>query len=113
MIKRIVCFLQLVAWEKLTNRTNVSHTTYNQPLELIFSDLYGPFPGSSTFGFNYYMSFVDAYSKFTWLYLLKSKVEASSTFKQFKSLVELQHGFPIKVVSLFLDLPAHKLDVRS
>lgn len=59
------------------------------------------------------MSFVDAYSKFTWLYLLKSKVKALSTFKQFKSLVELQHGLPIKVVSLFLDLTAHKLDFRS
>lgn len=75
-----------------------SHTTYNHPLELVYCDLWGPSPQPSTQGFTYYISFVDAFSKFTWLYLLKSKAEALGVFKQFKSLVELQLGFSIKAV---------------
>jgi histone deacetylase 1/2 len=41
------------------------HTQYNHPLELIFSDLWGPSPQSSTLSYNYYITFVDAYSRFT------------------------------------------------
>ncbi|MCI01978.1 F-box-like/WD repeat-containing protein TBL1XR1-A-like, partial [Trifolium medium] len=48
-----------------------SHTQYNTPLELVYSDLWGPSPHTSTLGYKYYITFVDAYSKFTWIYLLK------------------------------------------
>lgn len=44
------------------------------------------------------MSFVDAFSKFTWIYFLKTKVEALTTFKHFKTMVELQHDIPIKAI---------------
>lgn len=77
-----------------------SHITHSTPLELIYCDLGGPSPNSSTLGFSYYMSFVDAYSKFTWFYLLKYKSKALIIFKQFKSMVELQHCYPIKLYSL-------------
>ena len=46
--------------------TSVSH----HPLELIFSDVWGPAPDS--FGrMNYYISFIDDFSKYTWINLLK------------------------------------------
>lgn len=51
-----------------------SHTTYASPLELVYSDLYGPSPYAFTLGFKYYMSFVNDFSKFTWIYLLKKQV---------------------------------------
>jgi histone deacetylase 1/2 len=42
------------------------------PLELVFSDVWGP--ALESFGrFKYYVSFIDDYSKFTWIYLLKKK----------------------------------------
>ena len=58
----------------------------------MFSDVWGP---AQTFvsGHNYYVSFVDAYSRFTWLYLLKRKSDVFDIFIQFQLHVEclLQH----------------------
>jgi histone deacetylase 1/2 len=42
------------------------------PLELVFSDVWGPAP-ASVGRYKYYVSFIDDYSKFTWIYLLKKK----------------------------------------
>ena len=49
------------------------------PLEIIYSDVWGPAP-VSTSGHEYYVSFVDAYSRFTWLYLLKRKSDVFHIF---------------------------------
>jgi hypothetical protein len=58
-----------------------------QPLELIFSDVWGPAPDSV--GRNkYYVSFIDDYSKFTWIYLLKFKSDVFQKFHEFQNLVE-------------------------
>jgi hypothetical protein len=44
------------------------------PLELIFSDVWGPAPTSAG-KHNYYVSFIDGFSKFIWIYLLQHKFE--------------------------------------
>lgn len=62
-----------------------SHTTYTTPIELVFSDFWGPSPYTLNSGFKYYMSFVDAYSKFTWIYFLKIKAESLFTFQQLRA----------------------------
>lgn len=64
-------------------------TTYNVPLELIYYDLWGPAPITSYMGYTYYICFVDAFSRFTWIYFLYTKSEALTIFKQFKLMVEL------------------------
>lgn len=51
---------------------NRSTSVSQFPLELISSDVYGPTP-ISVGRHKYYVSFVDDYSKFTWVYLLKAK----------------------------------------
>jgi histone deacetylase 1/2 len=51
-----------------------SQTKYSYPLELVFSDLWGPAPTTSSLGYHYYISFIDAYSRYTWVYLLNLKV---------------------------------------
>jgi hypothetical protein len=59
----------------------------SQPLELIFLDVWGPAPDS--IGINkYYVSFIDDYSKFTWVYLLKFKSDVFQKFHEFQNLVE-------------------------
>ena len=57
------------------------------PLELVFSDVWGP-AQTSVSGHNYYISFVDAYSRFTWLYLIKRKSDVFDIFVQFQKHVE-------------------------
>jgi hypothetical protein len=44
------------------------------PLELVFSDVWCPAP-ESVGRYNYYVSFIDNYNTFTWIYLLKYKSE--------------------------------------
>ena len=75
-----------------------SQPIYFVPLELVYSDLWGPSNVVSTNGFSYYISFVDAFSKFTWIYFLKNKSETFTVFQQFKAMVELQFNTKLKSI---------------
>ena len=55
----------------------------NAPLDLIFSDVWGPSPICSINGRRYYVSFVDHFSKFTWLFPIKLKSDVMNVFKVF------------------------------
>ena len=57
------------------------------PLELIYSDVWGH-AQTSVSGHNYYVSFIDAYSRFTWLYLINRKSDVFDVFLQFQAHVE-------------------------
>jgi hypothetical protein len=67
------------------------------PLEFIFSDVWGPAP-ISVGKFKYYISFIDDYSKFVWIYLLKNKSDVFRKFHDFQQLVE--HQFDKKILSI-------------
>ena len=71
---------------------------YSSPLELIHTDLWGPAHTISKNGNRYYITFIDAYSRFTWIYIIKQKSEALHTFVNFKNQVELQTGLKIKAL---------------
>ena len=60
-------------------------------LELIHSDVWMPSQPSLS-GYEYYVSFIDDYSRKTWVYFLKRKNEVLEKFKEFKALVEKQTG---------------------
>jgi len=53
----------------------------------VFLDVWGH-AQTSVSGHNYYASFIDAYSRFTWLYLLKRKSDVFNVFLQFQAHVE-------------------------
>jgi hypothetical protein len=63
--------------------TSVSTT----PLELVFLDVWGPV-FCSVGNFNYYVAFIDNFSKFTWVYLLKNKSDVFHKFHEFQTMVE-------------------------
>ena len=58
------------------------------PLELLYTDLWGPAPEYSMHGYRYYISFVDDFTRYSWIFPLTAKSEALKTFKHFKLLVE-------------------------
>ena len=57
-------------------------------LEIVHSDVCGPMSTISLSGYAYYVSFIDDFSRKTWIYFLKSKDEVFSKFKEFKALVK-------------------------
>jgi hypothetical protein len=46
----------------------------------------------------YFLTFIDNFSRKTWIYFLKHKSDALGYFQQFKSLVEKKSGYYIKVL---------------
>ena len=77
-----------------------SNSVSHAPLELIFSDVWGH--ARDSFGRKkYYVSFIDDYSKFTWIYLLKFKSKVFSVFQEFQKLVERQ--FNKKIITVQSD----------
>ena len=71
---------------------------FNAPLEIVYSDLWGPAPITSYHGFNYYISFVDAFTRYTCVYLLHSKSQAFHAFLQFKANLKTHTGLKIKAL---------------
>ena len=59
-----------------------------QILELVHSDLFGPMKVPSLGKSVYYVSFIDDFSRNTWIYFLKKKSKVFDKFKEFKALVE-------------------------
>ena len=72
----------------------------NDLLNIIYSDVCGPLKVSSLGGNKYFVSFVDEFSKKLWTYRLKAKSEVFDTFKVFKTLVEKQSGWNIKILRI-------------
>jgi histone deacetylase 1/2 len=74
-----------------------SDSVSSKPFELVFSDVWGPAP-TSVGRHDFYVSFIDDYSKYTWIYLLRRKSEVFSCFKEFQTMVECQFNTKILVV---------------
>jgi GAG-pre-integrase domain len=67
-------------------------------LELIHTNICGPFSTTTRNGHVYFISFIDDYSRYGYIYLIKEKTQVLDTFKSFKSEVELQINKMIKDV---------------
>ena len=68
------------------------------PLDLIHSDLMGPFPHPLIRKARFFLIFVDDFSRFTWIYFLREKSDVFQHLKYFKALVETQSKKKIKVL---------------
>lgn len=65
-------------------------------LDYIHSDCWGPSRVESLGGYRYFVSFIDDFSRMTWVVMMKHKSEAFKSFMQWKALVENQTGKKIK-----------------
>jgi GAG-pre-integrase domain len=66
----------------------LSSSSSHSPLELIYSDVWGPSPVISSKGYKYYVTFIDDFSHFIWIYFLKNKSDVLQAFTLFKLQVE-------------------------
>ena len=51
--------------------------------DIVHSDIWGPSRVSTTLGFQYFVTFIDDYSRCTWLFLMKNRSELFSIFQKF------------------------------
>lgn len=77
-----------------------SSSVSKSPLELVFSDVWGP--ACESVGRNkYYVTFIDDYSKFVWIYMLRYKSEVFQKFREFQQLAE--RLFDKRIISMQTD----------
>ena len=65
-------------------------------LDLIHSDVWGPAQNVSLGGSRYFVSFIDDYTRHTWIYLIERKSEVFDCFRDLKGFVETESGRKIK-----------------
>ena len=65
-------------------------------LDLVHTDLCGSTPTSARGGYEYFITFIDDYSRYGYIYLMRHKSEAFDKFKEFKAEVENHRGRSIK-----------------
>ena len=65
-------------------------------LDLLHTDLCGPMSTSTRGGYEYFITFIDDYSRYRYIYLMRHKSETFDKFKEYKAEVENLHGKSIK-----------------
>ncbi|RVW77239.1 Retrovirus-related Pol polyprotein from transposon TNT 1-94 [Vitis vinifera] len=68
------------------------------PFELVHTDVWGPCRTASTLGFQYFVTFIDDYSRCTWLFLMKNRAELFSIFQKFYTEIQTQFNISIRVL---------------
>ena len=73
---------------KQTNKSNKGAKRSDEKLKLIHTDICGPFTTLCMNGQRYFITFIDDFTIYMYLYLLNDKSEALDTFKVYKAEVE-------------------------
>ncbi|CAL2278472.1 unnamed protein product [Prunus armeniaca] len=82
---------------KLTNLIKKGAIRSEKLLEIIHTDICGPFPVDTHDGFRYFITFTDDFSRYGYMYLIIEKSKALEMFKIYKAEVENQLYSKIKV----------------
>ena len=67
-------------------------------LGLIHSDISGPMPITSMNGSRYILTFIDYFSRYTWVFFLKKKSKVCEKSIELKALIENASGLKIKIL---------------
>ncbi|RVW56421.1 Retrovirus-related Pol polyprotein from transposon TNT 1-94 [Vitis vinifera] len=68
------------------------------PFELVHTDVWGPCRTASTLGFQYFVTFIDDYSRCTWLFLMKIELSYSLFSRNFYTEIQTQFNISIRVL---------------
>ena len=83
---------------KQTNKKRFEANRTLDVLELIHTDICGPFPTVAWNGQQYFITFTDDFSRYGYIYLLHEKSQSLDVFKNYKAEVENQLSKRIKSV---------------
>ena len=64
--------------------------------DLIHSDVWGPSPVNALSHHRYYVTFIDDYTRCTWVYLMRNKSEVFSHFTHFLQMVKTQYNTVVR-----------------
>ncbi|KAJ9553804.1 hypothetical protein OSB04_017849 [Centaurea solstitialis] len=67
-------------------------------LDLVHTDVCGPFRSATKDGKRYYVTFTDDFSRYGYVYLIKHRLDTFEVFKRYQNEVENQLGRKIKVI---------------
>src|SRR3954470_21258153 len=82
-------------------------------LGVVHSDVCGPFPEPSLGENGYFVSFVDEFTRMTWVTLIKFKTEVFIEFQKFKVKAEKQSGQKIKILRMMVEVSITLHNSRS
>ncbi|KAJ9546463.1 hypothetical protein OSB04_019006 [Centaurea solstitialis] len=78
---------------------NKDNERANDLLEIIHTDVCGPFSHEARGGYRYFITFTDDFSRYGYVYLIRHKFETFEKFKEFQSEVQNQLDRKIKFLS--------------
>jgi len=96
--KSIVCDVCHFAKQKRLSFV-ISTSKSKKCFELIHVDVWGPYSIPSIHGHEYFLTMVDDYSRYMWIFVLKQKSEVVKTLENFVVFVQTQFEPRIKIIS--------------
>ncbi|KAK8696669.1 hypothetical protein V6N13_001801 [Hibiscus sabdariffa] len=81
-------------------------------LGLIHSDVCGPMNTQARGGFQYFVTFIDDFSRYGYIYLMRYKSEALEKFKEFKNEVPNQHGKKVEQTAQVVEENSTNLETQ-
>ncbi|KAJ9560934.1 hypothetical protein OSB04_006094 [Centaurea solstitialis] len=92
------CVACLKGKQHKASHKSKSINTISAPLQLLHMDLFGPTNVMSIGKKSYCLVIIDDYSRFTWVFFLRTKDETSGLIKSFVKRVENQANLRVKVI---------------
>ena len=68
------------------------------PFSLIHFDVWGLAPWFDELGIKWFVTFIDDFTRMTWLYMIKHKIEVFKIFQVFHRIVQTQFSAKIQVL---------------
>ena len=69
-----------------------------EPFQLVHSDICGPLSVQARGGYEYFVTFIDDYSRYGYVYLMYKKSETFGKFKEFMAEAKKQLGKSLKTL---------------
>ena len=90
-----------------------SESMSTEIFDLIHSDVWGPSSINCIGGSRYFIVFVDDYSRYSWVFLMRSRDELLNIYRNFANMVKTQFSKAIKVfvLTMHVNLPNMHLNI--